>query len=240
MQLQAQAISLDMLPKTADLVLDLGTGPGICIPELQARYPNVIGCDLDTNMLNSAKEIAKVVAADAHSLPFKANTFDLIYSNMMLQWARDLTTILKNCFHISKIGGEIIATTLGPQTLKEARQAMASIGRAENINNFIDLHIVGDKLHKAGWQEIFTMTEIVCIEYKCAHDVFKNLKQTSANKKTNSNVCHDFLSPSTWQVCLNNYPKTNGKIIATYEVIAIRAKKLLAANEISIDSITRS
>lgn len=237
MQLMAADILDDLLPNKGELALDLGAGPGASLKKLAARYSRVIGCDLSIAM---AKLATNMVVADANKLPFKKNSFDLVYSNLMLQWITDLSNVAQQIHKITKYNGEVIASTLGPSSLHEARQALASINRPNNINDFTDMHTVGDTFFNCGWQEVYIGNEIIEVEYASAAEVFYSLKNIGANTMLNPNASRTTISPRTWQKCLNNYPKRDGKYFATYEIVTIRAKKKLAKNEVAPNMITRS
>ena len=236
------AVIQDMLPKKAFTVLDLGCGPGAHLLDLQKQYPKslVIGCDNSQAMLKIAQTNNNyLIAADANKLPFVPNCFDLITSNMLIQWLPDLSKTFADIWNITKYNGEFIAATLGKDSLKEARQALASIDRQNNINDFFDMHELGDLLQQQKWQEIYTAREVISLEFNSAYDVFSNLRLTGSNTKTNNSATNKYLSKKDWQTCLDNYPKTNGKYLATYEIITLRAKKLLPKNQIDPKQIQR-
>lgn len=242
LQRHSLAIINDMLPKNPHTVLDVGCGPGEHLKALQKKYPMalIVGCDNSHNMLELAKSSkVKLVAADANNLPFTKNCFDLIVSNMLLQWLPDLDKTFTNLWHITKYNGEFIAATLGNESLKEARHAFATIGREQNINNFYDIHTIGNSLQNNNWQEIYTGSEIIKIEFDSPHSVFENLRLTGANSKTNPNANNDYLTKNEWHTCMNNYPKQNNKFYATFEIITMRGKKVLPKNQIDPQQIGR-
>jgi len=99
-------------------LLDLGCGDGTALFHLyKKKVSRVIGLDLNKYKLKQAKVYGRmlqlecdVVNADASHLPFEEGTFDLVFSNCVLEHIPDD----HQCFHeVSRIlvtGGEFVAT----------------------------------------------------------------------------------------------------------------------------------
>jgi len=68
-----------------DVILEIGCGTGIHTIKVSENVSEIIGVDLSTGMLKAFKRKMKtndkisVVLADAEKLPFRSNTFDVIY-----------------------------------------------------------------------------------------------------------------------------------------------------------------
>ncbi len=75
------------------------------------------------------------------------------YSNWFLQYLPDAT--FKEFSRILKPGGVVIFSTLGPDTLKELRAAFTGVDGYEHVNQFIDMHDIGDALVKHGLTNSF-------------------------------------------------------------------------------------
>src|SRR5207249_7935187 len=74
-------------------VLDLGCGYGIITPELQRRSNGfVIALDRELRVLPRE---CPCVCADATRLPFRHETFDLIFSQNVLMWIRSITDVVE-------------------------------------------------------------------------------------------------------------------------------------------------
>jgi len=94
------------------LVLDLACGTGDMILELkrQVKGVKVIGADFSKKMLNIARQKtvdAPLVAADAHFLPFKENTFDRIVIAFGFRNVVDKERGLENLYYILKPSGRL-------------------------------------------------------------------------------------------------------------------------------------
>lgn len=68
-----------------DRILDVGCGTGELSRVLAAESPGeVIGCDVDLDLLAAASEHVPTVAGDAVQLPFPDDTFDLVVCQALL------------------------------------------------------------------------------------------------------------------------------------------------------------
>ncbi|MBZ4643030.1 MAG: demethylmenaquinone methyltransferase / 2-methoxy-6-polyprenyl,4-benzoquinol methylase [Deferribacteres bacterium] len=94
------------------LVLDLACGTGDMILELknQVNGARVIGADFSMNMLTVARRKGinePLLAADAHYLPFKENSFDRIMIAFGFRNVVDKQLGLRNLYRILKPGGRL-------------------------------------------------------------------------------------------------------------------------------------
>ncbi|OGT37134.1 MAG: hypothetical protein A3F12_05400 [Gammaproteobacteria bacterium RIFCSPHIGHO2_12_FULL_38_14] len=82
-------------------VIDLGCGTGLVTEKLAQLFPNqeIHAIDIADQLLQLAKKrlghtTIKIDEADYHSLSYK-NYFDLVFSNMALQWSENICETLK-------------------------------------------------------------------------------------------------------------------------------------------------
>ncbi|MCH4810736.1 malonyl-ACP O-methyltransferase BioC [Vreelandella neptunia] len=119
----------DSLPNSAYKVLDLGCGTGYWTQRLAERYPRtqVSGVDLAPGMLAQARqrygESIHWQQGDAAAMPFGAHDFDLVFSNLAVQWCRDLGAVMHQLYRVLTLGGQAHITTLLPGTLEEIAYA---------------------------------------------------------------------------------------------------------------------
>src|SRR5262249_20112991 len=110
---------LDYVKITPGAILDAGCGTGHALGELAARFPQarIVGVDIALPMAKAARERARrgrsvldrllapvrtksgtpppaLVCADINALPFGGVEFDLVWSNLSLQWMNDLPRVL--------------------------------------------------------------------------------------------------------------------------------------------------
>ena len=113
------------LPPRAFNVLDMGCGTGYWTQRLAERYPcaQVTGLDLAPGMLEQARqrygESIHWQPGDAAALPFRKHEFDLVFSNLAVQWCRDIGVVMTELYRVLTPGGQAHITTLLPGTLEE-------------------------------------------------------------------------------------------------------------------------
>ncbi|MHA7841234.1 MAG: malonyl-ACP O-methyltransferase BioC [Gammaproteobacteria bacterium] len=214
---------LDFLNIDPKVILDLGTGTGYALKGLQHRYPKaaVWGVDFAYDMVKYAQEkfsLATGITADAHYLPFADRSVDVIFSNLLIQWSDDITQLFKECRRVLRPGGVFLFSTLGPDTLKELRQAWAAVDHHEHVNNFADMHDVGDALLAACLlAPVMDRSEEVQ-HYKTVHDILKMLKNIGASNNT-ENGYKGLMTKKRLNAMINAYEKVDDMYLVTYEVL---------------------
>ena len=90
-------------------VLDLGTGTGALLPELQRRCGGeVIGVDRDPAVLREAAGAGRVIQAEATALPFPDAHFDLVFAQMFFLWATPLEAVVAELRRVLIPGGHLL------------------------------------------------------------------------------------------------------------------------------------
>lgn len=111
--------ALDRLKITRDSrVIDVGCGTGLLFNHIAAQAQIVIGVDLSEKLLTHAKERARdfrnihLIQADADHLPFKNNTFNVVFAFTLLQNMPKYMETLSEIKRIADRGGSVVATGL--------------------------------------------------------------------------------------------------------------------------------
>lgn len=167
-------------------ILDAGSGPAREARALLARYRKAefIALDFSPAMLRSGRarffERKKFVCADLSRLPLAAGSVDFVWSNMALHWAEPLEA-LREFHRVLAIGGLVMFSSLGPDSLKELRAAAG----ATRVHEFIDMHDLGDMLVAAGFSAPVLDMEMLTITYGSGEALIDDLRrsgQTSARR----------------------------------------------------------
>lgn len=164
---------LDIVRLEPQAILDLGAGTGQASRALKQRYRSaeVIALDLSPGMLREADRQQRFlrrfrqVAGDAHRLPLKDQSVDLVFGNLLLEWCHDPDAVFREIRRVLKPHGLLTFTTLGPDTLKELRDAWRSIDSYVHVHRFIDMHDLGDALVRAQLAEPVMDAERLTITY---------------------------------------------------------------------------
>jgi len=85
-------------------ILDLGCGTGKLASFWKENNHNIIGVDISDKALSITKKfgIDSIKADGIKKLPFKDNTFDLVYSDGLLEHFKNPTPIIEEKFRVSK------------------------------------------------------------------------------------------------------------------------------------------
>src|SRR5690606_30557457 len=140
---------------------------------LKQRYKNaeVVALDLAPAMLVEADRRQGWLrrfhraAADAHRLPIKDSSVQLVFSNLMLEWCHDPDAVFAEIRRVLEPGGLLTFATLGPDTLRELREGWRKIDPHPHVHRFIDMHDLGDALLRAGLAEPVMDTERLTVTY---------------------------------------------------------------------------
>jgi malonyl-CoA O-methyltransferase len=122
--------------------LDLGCGTGFSVPTLlQQGVQFITGADLAHGMcLVSNEKLSQLpfhaVTADAENLPFAEESFDGIYSNLMVQWSEKIDDLFAEAQRVLKPGGLFAFATLGPRTMHELKSAWQQVDPFVHVNHF--------------------------------------------------------------------------------------------------------
>lgn len=221
---------LDYVKLQPKVVLDLGCGTGYALSKLSKRYKKaqVIGLDIAEPMLSIAKSTnhswlspIHYLAADGEQLPLADQSVDLIFSNFALQWYHDLQATFTELRRVLKPGGLLMFTTFGPDTLKELKMAWQQVDNAQHVNDFIDMHDVGDALLRARFAEPVMDAEFIVTEYTKVLTLLKDLKAIGAHNINHSRH-HGLTGKQRFQQFIEAYEQfrlDNNKLPATYEVV---------------------
>ena len=187
---------LDYIRFSPKRILDLGAGTGYCQQALIQRYPDteVHALDLAEGMLQQArkkigwlrrlKRRDHFVCADVNALPYASESMDMIVSNLTLQWCPDLLAVFSECQRLLKPGGMLLFTNFGPDTLKELRHCWAKVDAHTHVNQFADMHDVGDALLQSGFSDPVVDMEMITVTYDDVRSIMQDLKQIGAHNVT--------------------------------------------------------
>jgi len=234
---------LDFMTLQPKRVLDVGTGTGYGLAHLRTRYAEAELCALDIApaMLKAARarlpepswaqralarfsastpQDAHLMCADMDRLPLAANSMNLVWSSLALQWAHDLEATLKGFHRVLAPGGLLMFATFGPDTLKELRTAFMAIDDAPHVNQFIDLHDVGDMLVHAGFASPVMEMEMLTLTYVDLKTLMRDLKGIGAHNAAAARR-RGLLGKSAWSRLEQAYEvqRLEGRLPATFEVI---------------------
>ena len=219
---------LELVNLDPKVIVDLGCGTGQGAKALKRRFrgASVIALDVAASMLKQAARHSSwlrpllPVRADALRLPLTDGVVDLVFSSLLLHWVNDLDAVLAEVRRVLAPGGFFSFATLGPDTLRELRQAWSAADPGLRVNGFRDMHDVGEALSRAGFSEPVLDVERLTVTYDDVAALRHDLRATGAG-----NACaarpRGLTTPRSWQRMVAAYEslRSGGTLPATCEVV---------------------
>ena len=201
-------------------IIDLGSGTGLLSNKTAEIFPNanLICVDFAQQSLLKNSQNLKV-CANAYELPFASNSVDFIVSNLMMQWCPDLKALFNECFRVLKPEGLILFTTFGPDTLKELKRSWSAVDSSAHVNNFIDMHDIGDQMLQSGFQSPIMEMENITLTYEKVLDLMHDLKSIGAQNVGSRSKALTGKTKFKKMIEMYESYRSDGKLPATYEVI---------------------
>ncbi|MGP9796432.1 methyltransferase domain-containing protein [Halomonas sp. 86] len=171
------------LPSEASHILDLGCGTGYWSQRLAERYPHghVTGLDIAPGMLEHARsrhgDHIAWQPGSAESLPIPCYLFDLVFSNLAIQWCCDTLAVMQSLYRVLAPGGLAYISTLLPGTLAEVAFAWQ---RSSALLTTPSYRLVNDAIHKSGLRCTHQATRVETFFYPDIKAVMASIKGVGA------------------------------------------------------------
>jgi malonyl-CoA O-methyltransferase len=166
-------------------MIDLGCGTGYCSLILRRQFPagQLLALDMALPMLQTTREhqIANctLLCADVQAIPLRDNLFELLISNLTIQWCARNELLFAELFRIARPGAQVLLSTFGPQTLHEVKTAWARIDNYVHVNEFVPLAALVQHAQAAGFS-CSVRAELIQRWYSSMQEVGKELKGLGA------------------------------------------------------------
>jgi len=226
---------LDYVKISPARILDLGCSRGGSFAGLTARYPEaqLLGLDASPDMLAVGRTPKagwqrwlplgrssgpQRLAADAAHLPLKSRSTGMVWSNLLLHWLDDPLPALAEAHRVLEVGGLLMFSTLGPDSLKELRAAFAD-GYA-HTQRFIDMHDLGDMLVGCGFADPVMDMEVITLTYDDLDAMFAELRAAGSGCAMKARR-HGLTGRGSLHAARVAYEamRRDGKLPATFEVV---------------------
>lgn len=156
-------------------VLSVGSGPGVILHAVCAKYPSIQGTGIDASAArvqqaiekHSSNTRLKFVHADAHAMPFPSDSFDIVYSRMLFEYLADKERAAAEIVRVCRPGGTVLIQDLDGQLLwnypedPELQRGIETVTSGLARTGFDPF--VGRKLfalaHRAGLEDIHVQVE---------------------------------------------------------------------------------
>lgn len=240
---------LDYIRIEPNRILDAGAGTGHASSALAEKYKHshIVALDIALGMLRLIAaadpwwrrflpQRRSCVCADIESLPIQSDSMDLVWSNLAIQWCNDPDQVFGEMARILRPEGLLMFSTLGPDTLKELREAGAADPGHVHVSRFIDMHDIGDALVRAGFSAPVMDVEHFVLTYDDVLGVMRDLKaigaRNAAEGRPRGLEGKGFLARLTQRY---EQFRQQGKLPATFEVVYGHAWKGASASSTVAD-----
>lgn len=181
-------------------ILDVGCGTGYFTRLLREKFrrAEIVALDLSESMVLATRNgharrmpwhgRTRHVAGDAADLPLRSERFDLVCSNLAMQWLPDPQVMLTEMRRVLAPGGLMLFSTFGRRTLGELRHALAEIdpggsdaNYAGHVLPFPDVTSLGDALMKLPVELPVTDADLFTLTYPDTISLIRELKGLGAS-----------------------------------------------------------
>ncbi|OUS13915.1 SAM-dependent methyltransferase [Rhodospirillales bacterium 47_12_T64] len=161
-------------------------------------------------------------------LPFEAQNYDLIISNLCLHWVNDLPGTLVQANRCLKPNGLFLSAMLGGETLKELRSALMEAemevegGASPRVSPLIDVRDAGALLQRAGFALPVADYDRIEVSYASAFDLMKELRgmgETNAVHNRRKTFTRRETILKAAEIYQDKFLDEEGRITATFDVI---------------------
>jgi len=155
-------------PKKNESFLELGCGPAFCCYQMAKKEMKVSGMEISLNALKWAKKFFKkkgvknynFVFGDIQKMPFKDNTFDLIYGGGVIEHLENPRDVIKEIYRVLKPGGFVFNTVpflnIGSLTYRQIWGNIPYFPIIKEIAKLVHVKILKSRHMRFGLEYSFT------------------------------------------------------------------------------------
>ncbi len=228
---------LALMRLTPARIVDAGCGRFPAFSPLHARYPDaeIIALDIARDTLAASRAqrgwVERVrhalgvshrclVCADMATMPLPAASLGLVWSNLSLGTQPDLKRVFHEWYRVLEVGGLVMFTAYGPDTLKELRASFAASGQLQSVHSFVDMHDLGDLLVGAGFADPVMDMELLTLTYTAVGQLLAEIRDTGQSNALSARS-RGLLGKKRWGTMLAAYEaqRRDGRIRASIEIV---------------------
>lgn len=226
-------------------ILDMGCGTGYFTRLLIEKFKKsaVVACDLSETMVNYTRKQHRMrlpwhgkrqhCTGDACAMPFADASFDLITSNLAMQWVADPKGMMMEMRRVLAPGGLILFSTFGRRTLSELRQSLAQLSEgkatsmAGHVLPFPDVMSLGDVFTKLPLEAPVIDSDLLTLTYPNVMALVRELKGLGASSSAISGRANGLYGRRLLKELDATYGEAHrtddGKIRASFEALYAQA-----------------
>jgi malonyl-CoA O-methyltransferase len=231
------AARLDYVKLEPRRILEVGCGPGTGSSALRSRYPKAeaLRTDAELELVLLARGAPRLAArvrslvsaarehylcADMNALPVRAASCGMVWSNLVLAWSADPVATFTEWHRVLEVGGLLMFSSYGPDTLKELRAAFATADPGPHVHPFVDMHDLGDALVATGFADPVMDMELLTVTYDRVDALLRDLRATG---QRNAHLARrrGLTGRDAWERMVAAYGALarDGRVPATFEIV---------------------
>jgi len=232
---------LDFTKLQPQSILDIGCGTGFFTRLLAEKYKkaHIYASDISETMVcHTQQQFPRRMpwqrkyhhaVSDAVALPFKKASFDLVTSNLAMQWVPEAQAMMQEMRRVLKPGGLILFSTFGRRTLSELKQTLAHINpeHTSSVLPFADVMSLGNSLGECAVEDHVTDSDLFTLTYPNTMGLVRELKgigaSASAIQGRSGGLYGRALLRDIEAYYSEHFKHEDGRIHATFEALYAQA-----------------
>jgi malonyl-CoA O-methyltransferase len=151
----------------------------------------------------------------------------VLWANMVLHASGDANQLLKRWHDALEVGGTLMFSTIGPDTLRELRGLYRARAWGPHAAEVIDMHDVGDALMHAGFADPVMDQERLTLHWADPEALLAELRTLGINAAVDR---HRGLRTRRWRAALidglSSFANPDGRIALSFEIVYGHAFKV--------------
>jgi malonyl-CoA O-methyltransferase len=167
-------------------ILDLGCGTGLATQMLAETNPHhlLMGIDMADDLLKIARarlgENIPVFCGDFDRIPAKAQQFDLVFSNMALQWSLDFTITIEEISRVMQQNGYLAFSLPVDGTFAQIKKLLYQLTGERYLNEFMPISQISQTLESHGYEIIDNQIQEYNLSFLNLNAAFNSIKKVGA------------------------------------------------------------
>ncbi len=183
----------------------------------RARGPQPLGARVRSLMRVRREHL---VRAEMGALPIRASACGLVWSNLALAWSTDPAATLGEWHRVLEVGGLLMFSSYGPDTLKELRAAFGAVDARPHVHPFADMHDLGDALVATGFADPVMDMDVLTVTYDRVAAVVEELRATG-QRNAHAARLRGLTGRRAWARMIAAYGALarDGRVPASFEIV---------------------
>jgi len=239
---------LELIRRDFNLCLDLGAHDGrlaqlfaqqFAQDSAQDSVGDSAGSGKIGHMIQSDPAVGFALAAAGHGsgiahaldhLPYKAESFDAVFSCLSLHWVDDLPGLMMQALHLLKPDGLLLLSLLGGNSLIELRQVLAEAeqditgGLSPRCAPMADIRDIGGLLSRAGLALPVADSDRLTVNYPHMFKLMADLRgmgeQNAMLARLKTPTRRDIFYRAA-EIYQQRFGQADGQIPASFEIVTV-------------------